>query len=634
MADSIVGRLIYKITGDLSDIKTSLTNAEKSIKKFTKFVQSAAGLFGAAAAFKTLANVVNDFVNQALESEQAEAKLASAMRISGQAAAGQVKQLTGLARALSLVTTYTDEETIGAMTLLTEVGNVSAKGMRELIPLVQDMATGLGMDLNSAATAVSKALAGNVTSLNRLGVQVTAAKDPVTQFNNIVKALTENFGGMSEAMAKSAGGGLKQIRQEFDELKEAVGTRLLQAFKGTIAALSSRIKADVVLGIATTEIGSPEEARAYLKTLENELGRMKEAAKIARAEQAGLGRSMVGSNAIVTEQDKRVTELQNKIASITGFLSRWKEAEIDMPPILTNTTQATEAQAAATKKLADERRKEAQLIADAGEAQRNAEWNETIKALEDQRDFLREQAEERIRLEDEVAARMRENLAEEEAWQKAAADKRVEIEQAADKKIQEAREATIDFTMDLLAAFAGYQRAELDRELDALSAQQEAQLAAFKGTAEQRLSLQQDFEKEKAKLEYNAALKSWQLQLAASIVSGARAIVRTFAEFGWPAGIPAALMQAAVTAIELATIRASKPVPSFSEGGDFTVPPGYPNDSYRMNVESGEHVTVTPAGDGGEPIHVVVNLDGRPILNTVARASRDRRLLIDARSVV
>lgn len=31
-------------------------------------------------------------------------------------------------------------------------------------------------------------------------------------------------------------------------------------------------------------------------------------------------------------------------------------------------------------------------------------------------------------------------------------------------------------------------------------------------------------------------------------------------------------------------------------GADFVVPPGYPNDTYRMNVQSGEHVTVTPAG--------------------------------------
>ena len=43
-------------------------------------------------------------------------------------------------------------------------------------------------------------------------------------------------------------------------------------------------------------------------------------------------------------------------------------------------------------------------------------------------------------------------------------------------------------------------------------------------------------------------------------------------------------------------------------GADFTVPPGYPNDSYPMRVESGEHVQVTPKGQGkgGGDVYVTV----------------------------
>lgn len=36
----------------------------------------------------------------------------------------------------------------------------------------------------------------------------------------------------------------------------------------------------------------------------------------------------------------------------------------------------------------------------------------------------------------------------------------------------------------------------------------------------------------------------------------------------------------------------------FASGADFVVPPGFPNDSYPMRVQSGEHVQVTPAGKG------------------------------------
>lgn len=37
-------------------------------------------------------------------------------------------------------------------------------------------------------------------------------------------------------------------------------------------------------------------------------------------------------------------------------------------------------------------------------------------------------------------------------------------------------------------------------------------------------------------------------------------------------------------------------IPGYANGGSFTVPQGYSNDSYLMGVSSGEHVQVTPAG--------------------------------------
>lgn len=48
----------------------------------------------------------------------------------------------------------------------------------------------------------------------------------------------------------------------------------------------------------------------------------------------------------------------------------------------------------------------------------------------------------------------------------------------------------------------------------------------------------------------------------------------------------------------------------FADGADFTVPPGFGNDSYFMGVSSGEHVSVTPAGesrtDGDKSVNVYV----------------------------
>jgi hypothetical protein len=42
---------------------------------------------------------------------------------------------------------------------------------------------------------------------------------------------------------------------------------------------------------------------------------------------------------------------------------------------------------------------------------------------------------------------------------------------------------------------------------------------------------------------------------------------------------------------------------NYSVGANFVVPPGYPNDSYPMRVESGEHVIVIPKGQSGNTVN-------------------------------
>jgi hypothetical protein len=126
-------------------------------------------------------------------------------------------------------------------------------------------------------------------------------------------------------------------------------------------------------------------------------------------------------------------------------------------------------------------------------------------------------------------------------------------------------------------------------------------------------------------------------QLAAE---AAKSLVRAFAALASIIGAPLAPGYFAAAAIEAAgaaaawTAGAALQAINFAKGGDFTVPPGYPDDSYPMRVQSGEHVSVTPAGQGGDMIHVVVNLDSQPILDAVTRGSKNRRVLISARSVV
>lgn len=58
--------------------------------------------------------------------------------------------------------------------------------------------------------------------------------------------------------------------------------------------------------------------------------------------------------------------------------------------------------------------------------------------------------------------------------------------------------------------------------------------------------------------------------------------------------------QAAALAASGGTFQNGRKVASFAGGGAFTVPPGFPNDSFPMLVQSGERVRVTPTARAGD----------------------------------
>jgi hypothetical protein len=72
------------------------------------------------------------------------------------------------------------------------------------------------------------------------------------------------------------------------------------------------------------------------------------------------------------------------------------------------------------------------------------------------------------------------------------------------------------------------------------------------------------------------------------------------------------------------TIGVDIPGTRFAKGGDFIVPPGFPNDTFPMRVQSGERVQVTPAnqvaagGDGAllaAMLRVAQLLEGRQVID-------------------
>lgn len=80
-------------------------------------------------------------------------------------------------------------------------------------------------------------------------------------------------------------------------------------------------------------------------------------------------------------------------------------------------------------------------------------------------------------------------------------------------------------------------------------------------------------------------------------------------------------------------------IPKLAGGGDFVVPPGFPNDSYPMLVQSGERVRVTPAGSTGSEARLLGEIRDALYAINLNRTGRGAdsvqvKLYVDGREVV
>ena len=118
------------------------------------------------------------------------------------------------------------------------------------------------------------------------------------------------------------------------------------------------------------------------------------------------------------------------------------------------------------------------------------------------------------------------------------------------------------------AAFEIYNNnlhAETDAKLSQLNKLRDKELANENLTEAEKDRINERFRQKEASIKRRAFAQEKEAALLQAAIQGALAIITTFAEAGYPAGIPLAAAQAVATAAQIAVI-ASKPVPEFAKG--------------------------------------------------------------------
>lgn len=187
------------------------------------FISAQAVMGAASGAWRTLTTFVSDSVKSYADAEAAQVKLTAALRSQGTATPAIIDQYNALSTEFERTTVFSDDLITSMQALLVEVGSVMPSQMKCAIQASADLASGLGIDLETATTLVAKAAAGHTETLGKYGITVDDAKLKTDGFSAVLEAINRQFGGQAAAQVETYAGQVQQLANQWDNVKEAVG---------------------------------------------------------------------------------------------------------------------------------------------------------------------------------------------------------------------------------------------------------------------------------------------------------------------------------------------------------------------------------------------------------------------------
>jgi hypothetical protein len=134
-------------------------------------------------------------------------------------------RVEALGQQMLKTTKFGDEAAIESLNSLVQLTGDYERSLRA-VPVAADLAAARNISLEQATTLVGRAMNGNTTALQRMGIEIKKGDDPLA-------ALQARFGGMAANELNTFGGKTAQLGQYFGELKEEIGKAMIEAGEGS-----------------------------------------------------------------------------------------------------------------------------------------------------------------------------------------------------------------------------------------------------------------------------------------------------------------------------------------------------------------------------------------------------------------
>lgn len=191
------------------------------LKKFG--VVAAAGVAVAAAAVGKFAK---DSIEASQDAQRSQRILDDAYARFPKLADVHIDKMRELGAAMQKKTKFDGDDINAAQGVLASY-KLTGKQVMELTPLLADYAEKTGKDIPAAAKDLGNAMLGKGKALAGIGVKFKDLKDPTKNYNQLVKGLRTNVGGFAEKEGKTLEGRLATLKNNFGDVKEAVGAALI-----------------------------------------------------------------------------------------------------------------------------------------------------------------------------------------------------------------------------------------------------------------------------------------------------------------------------------------------------------------------------------------------------------------------
>lgn len=242
-----LGEVYVEIGATIDPFRKQIDTAKSVVARFAQ--QASASVDGLREKFSRLGDIGRELstkltapilaagifaLKEAGEEENTLARLSAALNMAGDVSAGAANKFSEFNTAIAASVPISKDALLSAQSLGASIGGFTGDALKQASVAAIGLSEKLGIDLETAMRAISKAARGNTTVLQRMGLAIDDNLSPSEKFNQVIQQGTAAF-SLAESKANTLFGRLIMLKESIEDAAEPWGRAITPAIKIAIS---------------------------------------------------------------------------------------------------------------------------------------------------------------------------------------------------------------------------------------------------------------------------------------------------------------------------------------------------------------------------------------------------------------